>query len=94
MNSVDVVLWVLASPILFVKWLFRLRRKWRFYRVSYTPWLICKNCGSRISLVGIWRCSCGYTAKTHLLRHCPECHSLPRMVRCFVCGVTTKLPEP
>ena len=94
MNSVDVVLWVLASPILFVKSLFRLRRSWRFWRMAYTPRIFCWNCGATISLIGLWRCGCGYTTKTHLLRPCPVCGSLPRMVRCFACGVTTLLPEP
>jgi len=95
MNSVDLVLWVLASPILFVKWLFRLRRRWKFWRMAYTPRILCRNCEATISLVGLWKCGgCQYTSKGHLLRECPVCGSLPRMVRCFACGVTTLLPEP
>ena len=94
MNSVDLVLWVLASPIIFVKWLFRLRRRWKFWRMAYTPRIVCGNCGATISLVGLWRCSCGHTTKNHVLRPCQVCGSLPRMVRCFACGVTTLLPEP
>ena len=54
MNSVDLVLWVLASPILFVKWLLRLRRSWQFWRMAYTPRIVCRNCGATISLVGLW----------------------------------------
>jgi len=52
------------------------------------------NCGETVSLVGLWRCGCGYTYKGHLLRVCPVCKGLPRMVRCFSCGITVKLPEP
>jgi len=94
MNSVDLVLWVLASPILFVKWLFRLTRSWRFWRMAYAPRIVCGNCRETIWLLGVWKCGCGFTYRGHLLRECPVCGSLPRMVRCYDCGVTTKLPEP
>jgi hypothetical protein len=90
----DLVLVVLASPVLMVEWLVRAIRRWRFSRLSYTPRIICRNCGEAISLVGIWRCGCGYTYRGHLLRKCLVCRSLPRMVRCHQCGVTEKLPEP
>ena len=91
---VDLALWILASPILLVKRIFRLRNQWRFYRMSYTPRIACRNCQATISLVGLWRCGCGFTYSGHLLRFCPVCDALPRMVRCFNCGVTARLPEP
>ena len=94
MNSLDAILWLLASPVLFVKWLMGARRWWRFWRMAYTPRIVCPNCRKTIWLVGLWRCGCGYTYPGHLLRACPVCGSLPRMVRCYDCGVTTKLPEP
>ena len=95
MNSVDLVLWVLASPMLFVKWLFRLRRRWKFWRMAYTPRIVCGYCRETIWLLGLWKCrSCGFSYRGHVLRECPVCASLPRMVRCFACGVTTLLPEP
>ncbi len=91
----DLILWVLASPILLIKWLFRLQRRCRFWRMAYTPQIVCPSCRSRISLVGIWTCStCRYTYRGHVMRKCPVCGALPRMVRCYECGVTTKLPEP
>jgi hypothetical protein len=90
----DLTLWALASPILFVKWLLRLKRRWRFWRVAYMTQISCRSCHSMISLVGIWRCGCGFTYRGHLLRECPVCGALPRMVRCFACGITEKLPEP
>jgi hypothetical protein len=94
MNSLDVILWVLASPILLMRWLFRVRRRWKFWVMAYTPRIVCGNCRGAIWLVGLWRCGCGFTYRGHVARVCPVCGSLPRMVRCFNCGVTTKLPEP
>jgi len=94
MNSVDLVLWLLASPILFVKWVLHLRRKWKFWRMAYMQRIVCRSCRGVISLLGMWKCGCGYTYQGHLLRECPVCGSLPSMARCFDCGVTTKLPEP
>src|SRR5262245_2927595 len=91
--AVDILLWCLASPILFLKWLVRTAKRIRFWRTAYTPHIPCRSCGARISLVGMWRCGCGYTYKGHLLRHCPLCHSLPRVVRCMDCGISHLLPE-
>jgi hypothetical protein len=48
-----------------------------------------------VSLVGMWRCSCGnHVYRGHLLRLCPVCGTVPVVVRCYRCGVTTKLPDP
>ena len=90
----DLILLVFASPVYVAKGMVRLVRKCKFWKVSYTPQITCRNCGEAISLVGMWRCGCGFTYKGHLLRVCPVCGSLPRMVRCFSCGITEKLPEP
>jgi hypothetical protein len=90
----DLVLWVFASPILLVEYLVRLSRWIRYWKVSYTTSFPCRNCGESISLVGIWQCGCRYVYKGHVLRTCPICSSLPRLVRCYACGLTTKLPEP
>lgn len=89
----DVVLFLLASPILFLRWVFRLIRRWIFYRMAYTVRITCRNCGAPVSLVGLWRCACGFTYRGHVLRSCPICGALPRMLRCYVCGVTERLPE-
>jgi hypothetical protein len=91
---IDVVLWLLASPVLLVRGLIRLVRRVRFYRMAYAAQVGCRHCGAAISLVNIWRCHCGYTSPSHLLRECPICGSLPRMVRCYSCGTTERLPEP
>lgn len=90
----DLIMWSLAAPILFVRWLVSVARSVRFWRVAYQSQIVCGCCKARIFLVGIWRCGCGFTYKGHLLRVCPICGSLPRMVRCFNCHVTEKLPEP
>src|SRR5213080_3977873 len=80
-HALDLLLWFLASPILFLRWIFRTVRRIRFWTVAYAPRIPCLNCHAPISLVGIWRCGCGYTYRGHLLRHCSVCGSLPRMVR-------------
>ena len=89
-----VVLVILASPFLLVDWCVRSIGRWSYWKVAYSSSIICSNCGESISLVGLWACSCKYTYSGHLLRTCPVCSSFPRMVRCFECGITEKLPEP
>lgn len=90
----DTLLFVLASPILFIRFVLWCVRRYRFWRVSYSPSLVCRNCNATIWLVGIWRCRCGYTYQGHLLRECRVCHGWPVMARCFECGLTEKLPGP
>jgi len=51
------------------------------------------NAVSRFSLVGLWRCSCGFTYRGHLLRSCPVCREYSVRGRCYRCGVNHKLPE-
>jgi hypothetical protein len=91
--SVDVALFLLASPILAVQALRRVIQRYRFIRLAMEPTIICE-CGAAVSLVGCWQCSCkSWVYKGHLLRRCPVCHTTPYVVRCYRCGVTTKLPE-
>lgn len=86
------ILWVLASPVLACVALWRARQRYVFLRIAMAPHLPC-SCGTRIWLLGLWRCSCGFTYQGHLLRYCPVCLTIPRVVRCYRCGVTTTLPE-
>lgn len=86
------LLFVLASPILLLRAMATGVRKARLLKAASQTRLTCE-CGGEVSLVGIWRCGCGFTYRGHLLTVCPVCQSLPRMVRCYACGVTTKLPE-
>jgi hypothetical protein len=88
----DWALFVIASPILLVQALRRAHERYSFFRLAMAPELPCE-CGSPISLVGLWRCSCRFTYRGHLLRICPVCGTIPCVVRCYRCGVTTKLPE-
>ena len=88
----EVLLTVLASPILAVEAILRARRRYRFFRMAMEPAITCQ-CGESVSLVGFWKCSCGFTYQGHLLRRCPVCFSVPCVVRCYRCGITTKLPE-
>jgi hypothetical protein len=90
---VDVAIFVLASPILAVKAVRRTVQRYRFVRLAMEPAIMCE-CGAIVSLVGCWQCSCkSWVYKGHLLRRCPVCHTTPCVVRCYRCGVTTKLPE-
>lgn len=90
---VDFLWWLMACPIRFLRWIIRMARRLQFWRAAYAPEIRCGNCGAAISLVGIWKCGCQFTYRGHLLRECPICGSMPRMVRCFNCGVTERLPE-
>ena len=90
----DIILLVFASPVLLAQGLLRFCRRCRFWRVAYAPSLACRTCGETVSLVGMWRCACGFTYQGHVLRVCPVCSAWPRMVRCFACGTTERLPEP
>jgi hypothetical protein len=89
---VDSVLFILASPILLFQATRRAVERYRFFQLAMQPEMRCE-CGAAISLVGLWRCSCSFTYRGHLLRTCPVCGSVPCIVRCYRCGVTTKLPE-
>ena len=90
---VDVILFVLASPVLLVLTIRRILARYRYLKLAMQFAIACE-CGRPISLVGMWRCSCGnYVYRGHLLRVCPVCHTVPVVVRCYRCGVTTKLPD-
>jgi hypothetical protein len=89
---VDGTLFMLASPVLAVKGMRRAIERYRFLRLAMAPAIVCE-CGAEVSLVGLWRCSCGFTYRGHLLRICPVCQTIPCVVRCYRCSVTTKLPE-
>src|SRR5712692_5399831 len=88
----DLTLLVLASPILLVQGVRRGLERYRFFQMAMQPAITCE-CGAPVALVGFWKCSCGFTYQGHLLRTCPVCGTIPCVVRCYQCGVTTKLPE-
>ena len=87
----DMVLFILASPILVIRAGVRLVRRAVLLHQAAQPAMPCRTCGNSISLVGFWRCSCGFTYEGHLLRFCPVCGSFPRMIRCYECGATEKV---
>ena len=89
---IDWALFVVASPVLLCQTSRRGLERYRFVRLAMQAEILCE-CGEPISLVGLWRCSCGFTYRGHLLRQCPVCDTIPCVVRCYRCGVTTKLPE-
>ena len=89
----DAVLWCLASPLFLIRSCIGFLGGIEFWRVAYSTELACPHCLAKISLIGMWRCGCGYTYTGHLLRRCPICRTMPRIVRCFSCGVSRHLPE-
>ena len=96
MSGKDAVLFirgVLCLPFRILNSCARLRNHIAFLRLATAAQIFCQ-CGIPISLVGLWRCSCTFTYRGHLLHVCPLCGRIPRIVRCYTCGLTTKLPEP
>jgi hypothetical protein len=90
-KHLDIVLVVLASPVLAaVAGVKAIRRVMRL-RVAVQPQMECGTCGETIVLVGFWKCACGFTYRGHVLRICPVCGSFPRMIRCYTCGATEKV---
>ena len=85
-------LWLFASPILILRALVRAYRKSRVYEYMNAESIPCA-CGADVPLIGLWRCGCGFTYRGQLLRPCPICQTIPRVVRCHSCRVTILLPE-
>jgi hypothetical protein len=86
-----VAAYVLASPLLAVWAGLRIMRYVRVLRRAVAPALACVNCRRPVYLVGLWQCSCGFAFGGHLMRPCPICGRVPRVVRCPRCRVTTQL---
>lgn len=89
----EIVRWLIVIPILLFRFILVGFGRFDFWVTAYRHEIVCRNCNSAISLVGIWRCRCGYTYRGHLMRSCPVCDAMPRMVRCFQCGTTEELPK-
>ena len=89
----NTVLWILSLPVTSIAGLARVVRRIPFWKVAYSATIPCRTCKAPISLVGMWKCACGWTYRGHALRHCPLCYTLPRVARCLACGCTVLLPE-
>jgi hypothetical protein len=89
----EFIVFCFSAPFRLIRALRRAGEHLQFLRVATLAEIPCE-CGRPISLVGLWRCSCSFTYRGHLLTICPLCLRLPKVVRCYVCGITTKLPEP
>lgn len=83
--------YILALPFLIIRGLVRLDRYLRVLVLSVSPSIRCVSCHSEVTLLGIWRCQCGWTFKGHYMTPCPICDRVPRVVRCLRCSVTTRL---
>ena len=90
-DCLKVLSYVIGGPILLPWLMYRFVIYLRKMSVGGDVVRTCTSCGASIPLVGIWRCQCGYTFRGHLLTSCPMCHSIPVLVRCSQCQVTTKL---
>jgi hypothetical protein len=62
-------------------------KKYRQYKLTQTLSLDCE-CGEAVSLIGKFRCKCGFVYVGHILWKCPVCAAVPRIVRCYACGLT------
>jgi hypothetical protein len=89
----ELALFLLASPVLLCLAVRRGLRQLRFFAVASRTQIFCE-CGEEVVLVGLWKCSCAFTYRGHLVTVCPVCGSLPKVVRCYQCGVTRRLPDP
>lgn len=89
----NLVLFVLASPILLLRAMIRALRRLRVLHAATRPAIACRTCGAEIGLVGLWRCRCGFTYQGHLLRVCPVCGSFPAIVRCYQCQATERVAQ-
>jgi len=66
--AIDLMLWILASPVYATLAVRRVFRNYRFLRVASVSRIRCR-CGADISLVGVWRCSCSHWVDAgHLLQ--------------------------
>lgn len=88
----EAILFMFASPVLALRALVRFLRRLQLLREAVQWAIPCRTCGDQISLVGFWRCRCGFTYQGHLLRFCPVCGSFPKMIRCYKCGATEVIP--
>lgn len=90
-TEIRLVIFILALPTYVVVYAVKLVLiVWRA-RYALSTWVWCFHCDHEISLVGGWRCHCGYTYTGSVLRLCPVCHTRPVFVRCPGCGVTRKI---
>ena len=89
----ELALFLLASPVMLCLAIRRGLKQLRFFAVASRTQIFCE-CGEEVALVGLWKCSCGFTYRGHLVTLCPVCASLPKVVRCYQCGVTRRLPDP
>jgi hypothetical protein len=83
--------YILALPLLAIWAMVRAFKYFRTLRRAIATSIVCIGCKRPVLLVGMWRCECGFTYQGHLMRPCPICHRVPKVARCFHCGITTQL---
>jgi len=83
--------YILSLPFLVIWGITKAVRYLHLLQLAVTSSVDCSNCGNPVSLTGNWRCECGFTYSGHLMRPCPVCQRVPRIVRCYRCQATTLL---
>lgn len=83
--------YLLLAPIFFLLDILRLGKNMRRMRFAVRSSLTCYNCRSKIPLVGMWKCNCGFQYTGHVLKPCSLCGHVAQIVRCPHCGVTLLL---
>jgi len=83
--------YILAAPLLLVWAAVKAVRYVRLLIRSVSGSAVCVGCHREVPLLGIWQCECGFRYEGHLLTPCSICHRVPKIARCFHCGLTTKL---
>ena len=59
-RHVDLILFLLASPVLAIVGTARIIQRFSRLRIAAEPRTACRTCGEDIVLVGFWRCGCGF----------------------------------
>ena len=57
------------------------------------PSITCRNCGTDIDLMSLWKCSCGYTLDhpRHAFDKCKDCGAKMSYFNCPKCDVSINL---
>ena len=80
--------WLFWAPIVFA---INVVRFWKL-RPLFGDAMACVTCQSRISLLSLWECHCGWRFYGWYWSRCEVCGDIPSFVECGRCGATTMNP--
>lgn len=85
--------WLCRLPVHVVVWSHRGYRRLRgAWIVATRDSLPCPGCRHEVSLIGRFRCSCGFTYDGYGFAPCPICLDIPPYLPCSRCGVGVMNP--